>query len=212
MLAFTGLIYNFWHRNQQPSLETGTVLHHAESFIFLNRTAYECCTFSVQTLGLFNCRRERQLRVASKSFLCISDPQILRLAFRLVRIMCMYEGMKCSLGSQKKQKNTEVLQLSRNGQGNTAKGAQNHQVHKGKIWNRYTSYANLSLSVECKQPKRETANPAAQELLDEHLICALLDEHCVPLVSHTDLAELSLLCLRNQFHPTLLQDSKFRKN
>lgn len=41
---------------------------------------------------------------------------------------------------------------------------------------------------------------------------ALLDEHWVPFVSHTDLAKLlGLLCMRNQFHLTFLQDSKFRK-
>lgn len=40
-----------------------------------------------------------------------------------------------------------------------------------------------------------------------YFICAYLHEHCVSFVSHTDLLAklLSLLCMRKQFHLTLLK-------
>lgn len=41
MLEFTGLIYNFWHGNEHLNIEASTLLHHAESFVFLNSRAYE---------------------------------------------------------------------------------------------------------------------------------------------------------------------------
>lgn len=105
MLAFAGLIYNFWHDNQHPNLETSTVLHHAENFIFLNSKAHGTVHFQSRQLFLFNYRRERQLWVASKSFVHLSDSKSLHFLLGLSE-MCvpLKEWLKSSPDTQKLEK------------------------------------------------------------------------------------------------------------
>lgn len=135
MLAFAGLIYNFWHDNQHPNLETSTVLHHAESFIFLNSKAHGTVHFQSRQLFLFNCRRERQLWVASKSFVHLSDSQILTLPFRLVRNVCAFEGMTEIFSRHPKAREKQKFCTFQGMQGkrSTAKGAWTIRLTKARF-------------------------------------------------------------------------------
>lgn len=66
--------------------------------------------------------------LASKSFVCMSDPQTLTLAFRLLRNMCIYEGMTEVFCRQPKARETQKCcscQEMQDKKGN-AKGAKNH--------------------------------------------------------------------------------------